>query len=64
MQFREKLEREAGLVWTYSEPTRFRDELRVHLHRLLVEELTYPLIPLAEAPAAVLDLEKQRCRDR
>jgi hypothetical protein len=62
-QFREQVESQ-GLAWRYATDLEFKDLLRAHLERILVEEFAGRRPPLDRNLQALLDVEKERCRDR
>jgi Domain of unknown function (DUF4062) len=62
-QFRKRVEA-VGLAWTYSSDTEFKDSLREHLQQVLLNEFAGRRPPLDRNLAALLDIEKERCRER
>jgi hypothetical protein len=62
-QFRERVENE-GLAWQYRSDSEFKDLLREHLQRILVKEFAGRRPQLDQNLLALLELEKDRCRER
>jgi hypothetical protein len=62
-QFRERVEKEA-LVGTYRSDAEFKERLREHLQWILRKEFAGRRPPLDRNLQALLDVEKERCRDR
>jgi hypothetical protein len=63
VQFREQVHAK-GLAWRYRSDTEFKDLLREHLQRILVKEFAGRRPPLDRNLQALLDLEREGCRDR
>ncbi|HEX7185082.1 MAG TPA: DUF4062 domain-containing protein [Thermoanaerobaculia bacterium] len=61
VQFRQEIEAK-GLVGTYADPSRFKDSLRPHLHRLLYEELAAVRVPIASGLYVMLEAQREICR--
>jgi hypothetical protein len=51
-----------GLFWTYQELDAFEAQVRVHLHRLLVERFSPHRLRIANELLAVLNLQKESCQ--
>ncbi len=62
-QFRERVESH-GLAWRYRSDSEFKDLLREHLQQILVKEFAGRRPPLDRNLLALIDMEKERCRDR
>jgi hypothetical protein len=62
-QFRAKVG-EQGLAWRYSTDAEFKDLLREHLQNVLQREFAGRRPPLDRNLLALLEVEKDRCRDR
>lgn len=62
-KFRERIDGQ-GLVWRYRSDAEFKDLLREHLRQILVKEFAGRRPPLDRELLALLDLEKERCRER
>jgi hypothetical protein len=53
-----------GIAWRYNTPAEFKDFLREHLQQVLLSEFAGRRPPLDRNLLALLDVEKERCRDR
>ncbi|HJQ32920.1 MAG TPA: DUF4062 domain-containing protein [Pyrinomonadaceae bacterium] len=62
-QFRERIEKE-GLAWTYASDAEFKERLREHLQQVLLREFAGRRPPLDRNLLALLNVEKERCRER
>jgi hypothetical protein len=61
-EFRERIDGQ-GLAWRYRSDAEFKDLLREHLRHILVNEFAGRRPPLDRNLLALLDLEKERCRE-
>ncbi len=62
-KFHERIDGQ-GLAYRYRSDQEFKDLLREHLRQILVKEMAGRRPPLDRNLLALLDLEKERCRDR
>jgi Domain of unknown function (DUF4062) len=62
VEFRERISR-ISLAFTYDGDAHFKDLLREHLQQILLQEFPRSRPPLDPNLEALLDLEKQRCRE-
>jgi Domain of unknown function (DUF4062) len=63
VKFRAQVESQ-GLAWRYRSDGEFKDLLREHLQQILLREFAGRRPPLDRNLLALLDTEKERCRDR